>query len=850
MPAQKPVSSPTASVAPRAIQSRSNAPSSHTSPAFPSVKPARIPSDPQNGRTAVRQETELTLPTAGPSRLGAHLSSSTSKGKAPQIISSLFSSNPIPSTIPFSSTLPSIGAPSNAPLTGDTNTFSGLGLDPLLVHHLTTKMDLKMPTAIQRSALPFMLSEPLEMSKATEEDDDSIQSTQQALSDIFIQSQTGSGKTLTYLLPIIQTLLPLSKLSHIDRSVGTLAIVIAPTRELAKQIEKVLNQILSMALSLRDSDNEEQYTRWLVSGLLTGGSTRTHEKARLRRGVPILVSTPGRLLDHLQNTSRFQCAKTLFLVLDEADRLMDLGFEETIRGIIKALDGRRRLEIAAEKHMDEVGGGTMRWPFWDRGRRTVLCSATVDAKVERLSDTSLQNPIVFRAVKEHHDRLVEQGEKATEKSTLESNPVELPKMDLDKFTPPSQLAQKYVIVPTKLRLVALVSVLRLLVASVNEGGNKVIVFLSSTDAVDFHWQLLGGVRMVDSTADSHTADTITLKSPLFPKSTLQRLHGSLPLATRRSSLAAFAAPSTSPAILLATSVASRGLDLPLIRAVVQYDLPTEGGANEYVHRVGRTARAGQGGEAWAFVGPAETGWVPWVEGKMGAVGENGAKLGQVGIDEVLRKGFGGKGYEFETRATEVQLALEGWVLGDDQVCLCLFLLLAYFLLTGYFQHAVLARRAFASFVRAYSTHSVEEKAFFHPRSLHLGHLAKAFALREAPSTLAGSHKSVRTTTQLPTGPKRKRPANERYGAKDENVYEVKGGKEKTARNDTERRMYEAVRKAGRAVKSGGAMGEYAGKRDDKRRGVGGGRGAEFQVMGGAEFQVMGGDEMEQMVSRR
>ena len=395
--------------------------------------------------------------------------------------------------------------------------------------------------------------------------------------------------------------------------------------------------------------------------------------------MPILVSTPGRLLDHLQNTASFKCAKTLFLVLDEADRLMDLGFEETIAGILKALDGRRKIEMAAEREMDEEGGGTMRWPFWVRGRRTVLCSATVDAKVERLSGEALRDPVVFR------DEVVGK----------DSDAIALPPLLLpDNFTPPSQLAQHFIVTPTKLRLVTLVALLRSLVGLGN--GTRVIVFLSSTDAVDFHWKLLSGVRMGDQVVVTRNEDNavgggdradesgepnasqqrtkgnrtipqgvVSLNSPLFPWTSVHRLHGSLPLGTRTSSLAAFSAPSSHPSILLATSVASRGLDLPLVRAVVQYDLPTEGGVNEYVHRVGRTARAGKGGEAWAFVAPGEADWVSWVEEKMGAVGEKGVRMSQVGVEDVLKKGFGGKGYEYESRATDVQLAFERWVLQDE-----------------------------------------------------------------------------------------------------------------------------------------------------------------------------------------
>ena len=639
---------------------------------------------------------------AGPSRHPGAIAQATStttasKGKAPQIISSLFTSNP--TYKPTKQGVEAVpGAPSNAPLRGNTDTFAGLGLDPLLVNHMKQKTGLKAPTAIQRSALPALLSAPLNIdSPPAEYDNGGIPTNspsnglpsehdpaQASVRDALIQSQTGSGKTLTYLLPIIQTLLPLSQLSYIDRSIGTLAIILAPTRELAQQIEKVLESLLSMSLSLPDSSNDTHYTRWLVSGLLTGGATKTHEKARLRKGVPILVATPGRLLDHLQNTSSFQCGKTLFLVLDEADRLMDLGFEETITGIIKALDGRRKLAVAAEKELDELGGGSMRWPFWGRGRQTILCSATVDAKVEKLAGMTLRDPIIFRATEmdvsedvvtkstgsfNKHDQILERLAAAA------SSTIELPKtLGPDKFTPPSQLTQKYVVVPSKLRLVTLVALLRSLTSSMdNAETNKVIVFLTSTDTVDFHWRMMGGVQMGETaTVESPGSDVVTLQSPLLPKSNIQRLHGSLPLAIRRSSLASFASPSESPSILLATSVASRGLDLPLVKSVIQYELPTEGGTNEYVHRVGRTARAGKGGEAWAFVGPAEAAWVPWVEGRMGTVKDESGrnttvKLREVPVEDVLRKGFGGKGYEFEARATDVQLSFERWVLSSEQV---------------------------------------------------------------------------------------------------------------------------------------------------------------------------------------
>ncbi|KAI1794090.1 DEAD-domain-containing protein [Ganoderma leucocontextum] len=735
-----------------------------------------------------------------------------------QIISSLFTSNPkIEQPIPRSA--PSVhGKPSNAPL--DSSTFTGSGLDPLIVAHLSSKMNISRPTSIQRAVLPAILP--------TLEDP--------AVRDFFIQSQTGSGKTLSFLLPILQDLLPLSSHSYIDRSIGTLAIIIAPTRELAKQISDVLEALLKLRLRAQDETAEEsaapRLTRWLVSGLLTGGENRSHEKARLRKGVPILVSTPGRLLDHLQNTSSFDVGKCRWLVLDEADRLMELGFEESIQGILKGLDGRRKLAVTAVeegKSMD-VGG----WD-WSRRRRTILCSATIREDVQKLAGQTLINPMMIKAM--HGD------------DPLQDTQVDPPAgPSSQKFTPPSQLSQKYVVVPLKLRLVTLVALLRSLLAqSQSRKGTKILVFLTCTDSVDFHWHLLGGTTMDEDGSTSSSSEPegedefdedsgsevegsqspkwprrktasgerVEVKSALLPDASIYRLHGSLPLQTRLASLKGFSSVATAKtpnttasSILLCTSVASRGLDLPLVRAVIQYDLPTESGATEYVHRVGRTARAGKGGEAWSFVAPSEAEWVEWVQTKMqGDVKapekdeKDSVALDGVSMESVLRKGFGGKGGEYEARATEVQLSFERWVLRDKQ-------------------NAGLARKAFVSHMRAYATHPSDEKHMFHIRHLHLGHLAKAFGLREAPTALT-SNKGSKTKTRPKLAAnnvssdrksKRKHPRD----ADDNDEHDVA---------DAEKRMEKVVRAQGRLTKTGGKM---------VRSGT-----DEFQLAGGYDLEKLG-----------
>lgn len=574
-----------------------------------------------------------------------------------QIISSLFSFNPkIVQPIKQPRILEAI-SPSNAPL--DSSTFPGLGLNPLVTSHLANKMGIHKPTAIQRAALTLLLSD-LESSR-----------------DIFLHSQTGSGKTLAYLLPILQDLLPLSSLSYIDRSIGTLAIIIAPTRELARQISDVVDALLKLRLRLdsesaTETDTGTRLTRWLVPGLLIGGATRTHEKAKLRKGVSILVSTPGRLLDHLQNTSSFNVGKCRWLVCDEADQLMELGFEDTIKGIIQALNGRSRLarQAMAEGKSNEVAG----WD-WERPRRSILCSATIREDVQKLAGMTLVDPLVIRAVEV--DKRVNPASMIATNSPSKS------------LTPPSQLVQKYVVVPLKLRLVTLIALLRMLISQTQaQNGAKVIVFLSCTDSVDFHWTLLSDSAMPKSDSNNssdHDSDKeevsdgnsdpyrVEARCALLPGAVIYRLHGSLTTQARLAALRGFSGNKTKgliASVLFCTSVASRGLDLPLVRTVIQYDLPTEGSSTEYIHRIGRTARAGKGGEAWSFVAPSEVGWVKFIQDKMHGE-KNGVDsnifISPVTVEEILRSGFGGKGYGTEERATEVQLSFERWVLRSRDV---------------------------------------------------------------------------------------------------------------------------------------------------------------------------------------
>jgi ATP-dependent RNA helicase DDX31/DBP7 len=527
---------------------------------------------------------------------------------------------------------------------------------------------------------------------------------------------------------------------QVHRASGLFAIILAPTRELCKQISTVLESLLRCA-------------HWIVAGNVIGGEKKKSEKARLRKGLNILVATPGRLADHLDNTKVLDVSRVRWLVLDEGDRLMELGFEEAIRGIVSKLE---------ERSNESKATGTPEVQGLPSRRTTIMCSATMKMTVHRLGEISLRDAVHIKA-----DAIDGSSAVAGEPDAARSEEAESGRKKEQgegEFVAPAQLQQTYAMVPPKQRLVTLAALLKRLF--VRKGSMKAIVFLSCADSVDFHFDLFARPQSTPATIASNasvhpnvpsianegnsttldngispaegrpTSDpqhfpaapasppipTVspapTLTSMQNPHLALYKLHGSLAQPLRTATLAAFAR-SVHPCILLCTDVASRGLDVPNVDVVIEYDPPFS--ADDHLHRVGRTARAGREGRAVIFLMPGpEEGYVDVL--KKGYRDGLGRGLRRTDAEELLRKGFGqvqsngvkgSRGGDWEDRATEWQLQMERWVIGDPAA-------------------REMARKAFVSHVRAYATHVAQEREFFDVKELHLGHLAKAFALRERP----------------------------------------------------------------------------------------------------------------------
>ncbi|KAJ5939316.1 hypothetical protein N7466_002450 [Penicillium verhagenii] len=602
-----------------------------------------------------------------------------------QFASSLFTSNPESKTAdePKPEEVVEEAQPTNAALIDGIDTFTSLGLSPSLAAHLLTKLELKAPTAIQKASIEQLLKEE---------------------TDAFIQAETGSGKTLAYLLPLVQRIMDLSKAAEkegihrdrqgVHRDSGLFAIILAPTRELCKQISVVLENLLRCA-------------NWLVCGTVIGGEKKKSEKARLRKGLNILVATPGRLADHLLNTQVLDVSNVRWLVLDEGDRLMDLGFEEELQGIVKKLDERQQAS-----HI----------PGIPTRRTTVLCSATLKMNVQRLGEISLKDAIHIKA-----DPSDEDGEARTDNAE-------------ESFRVPAQLKQSYAIVPAKLRLVSLTAYLKR--TFVRKGSvMKVIVFVSCADSVDFLFEVFSrkyGTRIPKSKHNDEDeeekeklkeeekqereklsphgtiAPAESFSTPTNPV-TIHRLHGSLPQHVRTATLGSFSKGSDA-SVMICTDVASRGLDLPNVDLVIEYDPAFS--SDDHTHRIGRTARLGRDGRACIFLQPGCE--ENYVEILKRGYRDGGKALTRTDANEILKRGFGATAEStsknWEEKTTDWQMDVERWALDNPE-------------------YLEMARRGFQSHVRAYATHISAERSMFDIKELHLGHLAKAFALRDRPGKI-------------------------------------------------------------------------------------------------------------------
>ncbi|XP_078502300.1 ATP-dependent DNA helicase DDX31 [Lissotriton helveticus] len=523
------------------------------------------------------------------------------------------------------------------------DSFEALDLHPHLVSTLSSLFQITSMTRVQKVTIPTLLSG----------------------SDALVQSQTGSGKTLSYGVPLVQSLQGLSP--KIQRSHGPYALILVPTRELALQSFETIQKLLKPFM-------------WIVPGVLMGGEKKKSEKARIRKGINILISTPGRLVDHIKTTKNIHFGRVQWLILDEADRILDLGFEKDITAILNALNAECEV------------------------RQNVLLSATLSQAVVRLADISLKDPVNVSVTEEVP--VVSPRQQGDQRPTDTPGP--------DSYAIPENLQQHVVVVPSKLRLVLLATFVH--GKTLYEKKLKMIVFFPSCELVEFHHMLFKNVLNMGPKAESPETSPVAAR-----RLNLLRLHGNMDQKERTDVFLEFS--QCRNGILLCTDVAARGLDLPHVTWIVQYSAPTS--PAEYIHRIGRTARIGCPGSSLLLLTPSETEYVQ-------SLADHKISVSELKMEDLLdclmkddrfrvkrsgsKKPPGAGEQELRQRATVLQSKFEEYVHSSEETLLQ-------------------AKTALQSFIRSYATYHKSLKHIFHVRLLHLGHVAKSFGLRDAPQNL-------------------------------------------------------------------------------------------------------------------
>lgn len=344
--------------------------------------------------------------------------------------------------------------------------FLSLGLPQPLLQSLE-RMQLKIPTPIQAQAIPHALEG----------------------KDILGSAQTGTGKTAAFGIPLVTKLMLNQRGS---------ALVMTPTRELALQVLKTLQSLVGNQSAIK-------------TALLIGGESMPKQLQQLRMRPRIIVGTPGRINDHLTRGS-LMLHDTQFLVLDETDRMLDMGFSQQIEKIVK---------------------------FMPQNRQTLLFSATLPGNIIKMAERYQRNPV-----------RVSVGSTSTPIAKIKQEILHV--SEGDKYTQ--------------------------LLAQLNSREGSILLFVKTKWGAEKMAKKLRGAN--------HSADAI---------------HGDLRQNKRDRVIEAFR--NRKHRIMVATDIAARGLDIPHIEHVINYDLPQC--PEDYIHRIGRTARAGAEGSALCFISPSD-----------------------------------------------------------------------------------------------------------------------------------------------------------------------------------------------------------------------------------------------------
>ncbi|KAI5920101.1 P-loop containing nucleoside triphosphate hydrolase protein [Camillea tinctor] len=436
--------------------------------------------------------------------------------------------------------VPSPPSPPTVAVPNDTLEFSELGknglIHPKLLDTLTKDMGFKHMTPVQEATLRPLLTE---------------------RADILAQAKTGTGKTVAFLLPAIQRLVTQDQKPGASVSL----LVISPTRELAIQIADEAKAML------------KRFPQYSVQTAI-GGTNKDTEESRILKSCDILVATPGRLMDHMETEGTLcvmgKLQNVQSLVLDEADRLLDMGFQQSIKKIIKALPRKETTN-----------------------RQGVLFSATVPARVKEVAHLALSQNYQFIST-------ISEGEVNTHE----------------------RVPQDLVMVPNfSDQAAALIDTINHEIEKVGRESFKAIVFAPTAQHVEYYAEIV-------KRTFNDTLPTSALHSRLTQS---RRIRLTEEFRDAKNGL------------VVATDVIARGMDFPRVTNVIQVGLPFD--KETYVHRLGRTARAGADGRGTLILAEAESYFIEREIGDIKMRARDADLRAREGIIEIARSFTFGKSSE-------------------------------------------------------------------------------------------------------------------------------------------------------------------------------------------------------------
>mmetsp|Transcript_30784 Transcript_30784/g.46930 ORF Transcript_30784/g.46930 Transcript_30784/m.46930 type:complete len:612 (+) Transcript_30784:511-2346(+) len=473
--------------------------------------------------------------------------------------------------------------------------------------------------------------------------------------DVAVQAVTGSGKTLAFVIPVVEMLLRRTEILQ-KKQVG--AVVLSPTRELAQQTHQIASEVC-------------KYSSLRLPLLLVGGHGPVANDLRIfaQEGNDIIIATPGRLEDVLTRYDAIDVSDLECLVLDEADLLLDMGFDVSLNNILSKLPRMRRTGLFSATNNSAGANGAAS----NRGLKQLLSRA------------GMRNPVLVNVA------------------------ITAPKTKQAEQATPISLKNYYLISPMQEKLSRLVAFLQ------SHNNEKIIVFFLTCACVDFFGSALQQI--------------------LDDSLSIELLHGKLVQKRREKTMERFR---SNGGVMFCTDVAARGLDVSGIGWVVQFDAPKD--PSQYVHRVGRSARAGRAGNSLLFISPKEESYVDLLE------------MRKVPLAPLPNSEFCCSKLEIAEDAVETKtMAVEETLKGDmtiEQISNVLVQVRNLCLQ----DRDILEKgtKAFTSFIRAYKEHYC---AFiFRFASLDLGHLATSFCLLRLPKMPELRDQSDKLQNFTPAGP--------------------------------------------------------------------------------------------------